>query len=746
MNSRPIHVLLVEDNPGDARLLGELFRQTRDGQFTLTHVDRLDAGIHCLNETVVDAILLDLSLPDSQGPETLVRMHKAAHGIPIVLMTGLEDEELGLQLIQAGAQDYLVKGQTTAPLLARALRYAVGRKRLEEELREKTRFLQSVLNSMADGVVMADEEGTFRVWNPAAEQILGSGPAKMKIGQWAESYGLFLPDKVTPYPTADTPLARAIRGESVTNALLFLKLSDQSEGLWLNVSARPLRDETGLIKGGVVVFRNITETKRTDEALRDSEARFRAIMDNSPALIFIKDLNGRYLQANRQFETVSHLTQEDLVGKTDAEIFPPDQAAAFHDNDRKVLEADAPLRFEETALHDDGPHTSIVVKFPLRNADGRCYAMCGIATDITDRQRAEELRQQLAKDRLLLLESTGEGIYGIDRQGHCTFVNSAASRMLGYLRDELLGKDMHEVIHHSFPDERPYPRAQCHIHETLKGGTGRKIDDEVYWRKDRTAFPVEYSSFPVIEQNRVIGAVVVFVDITERKRAQQQLTFSHDQLRKLTARLESVREEERILIAREIHDELGQSLTGVKLELSLLQDQLSEARPALLNRLESISNLVDATIQSVRRIATELRPVVLDQLGLIPAIEWQAQEFQTRTKIQCRLDICLRNAPLSHAASTAMFRIFQEILTNVARHAKASVVNITLQEQAGGLVLEVRDNGCGVTDAQLADPQSLGLVGMRERALLLGGETTCTGIAGAGTTVRVRIPLDRQPG
>ncbi|MCW5798565.1 MAG: hypothetical protein KIT40_08695 [Nitrospira sp.] len=145
----------------------------------------------------------------------------------------------------------------------------------------------------------------------------------------------------------------------------------------------------------------------------------------------------------------------------------------------------------------------------------------------------------------------------------------------------------------------------------------------------------------------------------------------------------------------------------------------------------------------MRRIATDLRPIVLDQLGLIPAIEWQTQEFQSRTGIQCRLDIYLRSAPLSQTASTAMFRIFQEILTNVVRHAKASVVQITLQEQAGGLVLEVHDNGRGITDAELADAQSLGLVGMRERALLLGGNITFAGNTGSGTTVRVRIPLEQ---
>ena len=253
------------------------------------------------------------------------------------------------------------------------------------------------------------------------------------------------------------------------------------------------------------------------------------------------------------------------------------------------------------------------------------------------------------------------------------------------------------------------------------------------WTEDEQMFAVAVSNL-----------VALAYEQGERRRAEEQLQQSQDRLRSLTARLESVREDERIRIAREIHDELGQALTGVKLELSLLRDQMPEGRPALLATLESISKLVDTTIQSVRRIATELRPVVLDQLGLIPAIEWQAREFQSRAGIQCTLDIYLRSVSLSQVGSTAMFRIFQEILTNVARHARASAVNITLQEQAGTLVLEVRDNGRGVSDAELADPKSLGLVGMRERALLLGGETTINGTPGKGTTVKVRIPLNHN--
>jgi PAS domain S-box-containing protein len=229
--------------------------------------------------------------------------------------------------------------------------------------------------------------------------------------------------------------------------------------------------------------------------------------------------------------------------------------------------------------------------------------------------------------------------------------------------------------------------------------------------------------------------------VSERKRAEARLRESREQLRNLAARLQSVREEERAHIAREIHDELGQSLTGLKMDLAWLASRLPEDQPWLREKPQDMRRLIDATIQTVRKIATELRPGILDDLGLTAAIEWQAQEFQARTGIACEFISRLEEFPLERDRSTAIFRIFQETLTNVARHAQATRVSVSLRAHNGSLVLEVRDNGKGVTAEELADPQSLGLLGMRERALLFGGEVSISGQPGAGTTVTAQIPL-----
>ncbi|MGH7996242.1 MAG: response regulator [Opitutaceae bacterium] len=231
----------------------------------------------------------------------------------------------------------------------------------------------------------------------------------------------------------------------------------------------------------------------------------------------------------------------------------------------------------------------------------------------------------------------------------------------------------------------------------------------------------------------------------ERQRAEEKLRRSHEQLRALTGYLQYVREEERTRIAREVHDELGQNLTSLKLDLSWLAGRLRGSR-VLLPKIKAMSAQVDATIQNIRRIATELRPAVLDSLGLVAAIEWQASEFQTRTGIRCQLKLDLKEAIWDRNFSTVCFRIFQETLTNIIRHAEASRVDVRLSEHDGQLVLTVRDNGRGISEKEIVNSRSIGLIGMKERAAQVGGEVFFFGVPGRGTTVTMRVPLPAAPG
>ena len=238
----------------------------------------------------------------------------------------------------------------------------------------------------------------------------------------------------------------------------------------------------------------------------------------------------------------------------------------------------------------------------------------------------------------------------------------------------------------------------------------------------------------------------IMLDITQSKHAEEQLKNSHEQLRGFAEHIEAVREEERTWIAREIHDELGQVLTGLKIDISWLDKKLTsvcsgDSNHVLSKRTRSMKDLIDSTIQSVRKISTKLRPGILNDLGLLAAVEWQATEYQTRMGIKFEVTSNIDGIELDERRSSAVFRIFQELMTNIARHANATKVSINLKERDGYLILKVRDNGRGITEQESDNVKSLGILGMRERALLLGGKFSITGMPGQGTRATVKIPI-----
>ncbi|HEV8096883.1 MAG TPA: response regulator [Burkholderiales bacterium] len=262
---------------------------------------------------------------------------------------------------------------------------------------------------------------------------------------------------------------------------------------------------------------------------------------------------------------------------------------------------------------------------------------------------------------------------------------------------------------------------------------------------------VDYLIKPVTSPTVLCSKVMVFVElyaknadlnrqISERMIVEDRLKESEEKLRRLAAYLVSVREEERTHIAREIHDELGQVLTGLKMDVSWLAQRLDAKQKALHAKTQSMCGLIDSAIQTVRKIASGLRPEMLDEMGLVSAIDWQAKDFQKRTGIRCRVELPPDGIKLDLERSTTTFRIFQEILTNVARHAHASRVDVKFGLTDDHMTLEVADNGVGIPEAKL-NGKSLGLLGIQERALHFNGDVTISGTAGQGTRVTVNIPL-----
>jgi len=382
---------------------------------------------------------------------------------------------------------------------------------------------------------------------------------------------------------------------------------------------------------------------------------------------------------------------------------------------------------------------------PIRDIAGNITGVVLTFRDVSERQRAQQALQESEERFRLLVEGVQDyAIFMLDPAGHVTSWNTGAERLLGYRPDDILGAHLARFF--TAPDVR---RGKPDQNLELAKLQGRAEDEGWRVRKDGSRFQANVIITALRDdQGSLLGFAQVTRDITGLKQAEKQLRDSREQLRALAAYLQSVREEERTRIAREVHDELGQALTGLKMELAWLDKKFAEAShfPALRflrQKTREMPEVVDQIISTVRKIATELRPGVLDDLGLEAAIEWQIHDFQKRTGIKCEFASNLSDIVLSQERATAVFRIFQETLTNIARHANASRVKIKLEASHGKLLLEVQDNGKGMTARDLSGAKSLGLLGIRERATMLDGEVTIVGRRGKGTTVGLRIPLVR---
>jgi PAS domain S-box-containing protein len=245
-------------------------------------------------------------------------------------------------------------------------------------------------------------------------------------------------------------------------------------------------------------------------------------------------------------------------------------------------------------------------------------------------RESEAEQSQTSQFNQAVMANMGEGLYTLDTRGLVTYINPAAERLFGWSRAELLGRKMHDMTHYQHPDGTPFPADECAGLQVLQKGTVLSDHEEVFIRKDGTFFPVAYSSSPIKAGGGIVGLVVVFRDMTAQKQVEKALHRSREELRTLAARLQAAREEERTQLAREIHDELSGTLTALKMDLSLLPDRVTKDHKLFLEKLSSMSELIDRTLDRVHTIVTELRPVVLDKFGLVAAIEWQTDEFQER--------------------------------------------------------------------------------------------------------------------
>lgn len=360
------------------------------------------------------------------------------------------------------------------------------------------------------------------------------------------------------------------------------------------------------------------------------------------------------------------------------------------------------------------------------------------------RQGQEALRHSEKRLRAITA-ALGEAVFVTDANGCLLSMNPESERLLGWRESELAGRYIHDIIHRHSADSPPVAASLCGSLCAIQQGQAVRVEEDIFLRKDGTTVPVAYVSTPLFEDGRLVGAVSALQDITSRKKARQELLESRHRLQELSAHLQAVREEERTQIARELHDELGQILTAFKMDVSWLSSKTAAGDAAVQGKLASMNKMIDDTLDWVRRMSSDLRPIMLDDLGLRPAIEWLLEEFSRRHGVATRLNACSEECRLDQAYSTAAYRIIQECLTNVARHAGASLVEVSLL-CGEELTIIVRDNGCGFSPGTPGKRKSFGLLGIRERAASLDGHCDIASATdGSGTTITVRLPLVAAP-
>ncbi len=476
---------------------------------------------------------------------------------------------------------------------------------------------------------------------------------------------------------------------------------------------------------------DISEKVQSQKELKQSEEKFRRVVEQASDGIFITNDQGQYLDVNASGEALTGYSKEELLKMNVADLF------------RKADMKKQPLRFKEMlnglqvlTLRDlekkNGTQINVEISGKKLD-DGRLQA---IIRDVTARTKAEEALKASEYKYRVLFDENPLPMWIIDTAAKIFLdVNSAAITSYGYSRETFLNMDP-AALH---PKIDPVIQKE----ELLSvPGNLESLKNDTHVKMNGTQIKVNIISHDIVYENKK-AVLTLANDVTEKLEAEQKLQQSHKALRDLASHLETIRETERTHMAREIHDELGQQLTGLKMDISWLNKHIKSDNEAIQQKMIDTIELIDKTVVTVRRIATELRPSILDDLGLVAAMEWQSDEFEKRSEIKTTFKSNVNNITVKNDIATAIFRIFQESLTNVLRHSLATKVKIFLIVDNETITLNIKDNGVGFLSEDIAGKKTLGLLGMKERALLIYGTYEINGNTGSGTSVIITVPLNK---
>ncbi len=519
MEGEKIRILLIEDNPGDARLIRELLDAREGASFDLKHAARLSTGLARLVQGNIDVILLDLSLPDSHGLEGLNKICAQAPKVPVVVLSGLSDEAVAINAVQEGAQDYLVKGSIDRDLLVRSLRYAIERQHFGVALRESESRYRLLADNAADTIWTIDMKGRITYISPSAKRLFGYSVDEIMALKIRE---LLTPDSAE--------IARKVINEEMTRkgansqdshrSVLLEHVHKDGSTFWTEVMISLQRDKQGKLIGIQGVTRDITERKKAEEALRESEEKYRLHFENVSDVIFSYNREFRILSMSPSVKQMLGYSPEELIGKrfTDLNILAPECLELALSNALHTLEGERVTTGEYIFITKDGSrrYGELSPASPLV-ADGKVVAVLSVGRDITERKQIEEALRQSEERYRELVEKANDIIYTHDMAGNFTSINKAGEQVIGYMRDEILGMNISQVL---TPESLELARKMTSRKVNPGGSTQYEIEIAA---KDGHRVLLEVSTRLILEGDKPVSVQGIARDITKRKDMERQL-------------------------------------------------------------------------------------------------------------------------------------------------------------------------------------------------------------------------------
>ena len=478
-----------------------------------------------------------------------------------------------------------------------------------------------------------------------------------------------------------------------------------------------------------------------DEARKKSEDKFRMLINLSPSGIYMTDLDGKCTFVNKAWCMMAGMEPEKAFGDGWINAIHPADRTHVSGLWKKYVNSGREWNWNYRFIDKKGVISWVYgLSKPILDASGNTIGFIGTNTDITDLKLAEENLKQSEEKYRLLSEQSGVGVGLYSKDGIILYYNNKALKNLGGKLEDYVGRSLTEVF--GKKDGIKYLKR---VKESIRFRKNLLFEDNFSSPTGNYWFASSHSLYSN-SKGEVIGVQVVSHDISERKQFESQLIQTTTELRELTRHLVEVREEERTAIARDLHDDLGQKLTALNMDISWLKTRIGVQSRNVENKLEQMVQMMNNTIESVQKISLGLRPSILDDLGLIPAIEWQLTDFHKSSGISCNYSCSPKDISIDAKVSLMVFRIVQEALTNIARHSGATKASIKISLAKGIIEILVKDNGSGINQNKIDSNKSFGLIGMRERVNIVNGEISISSNEDEGTRVYVRIPVGEGNG